>query len=188
MTTVAEVKGQERRAKLRVFIDLGSQSSFVSGELVRAIKPQHLGTERVKVTAFDGPRQSSPMDRYEVHLTMARGKPVAVQALERPVFDLKLPPASADHIAYWSEQQIELAAKPCWSVPSMLIGADKANELLIERCVVDNQAVWKTELGWILSGPGEKVPNKEKTMAVGFVQSQVELLWQIEDSLPVEHG
>ena len=191
MTAVAEVKGQERCAKVRVFIDLGSQSSFVSGELVRAIKPRHLGTERVKVTAFDGPRQTSTMDRYEVHLTTASGRPVAVQALERPGFDLKLPPASADHVAYWSEQQIELADKPCSSVPSdihMLIGADKANELLIERCVVDNQSVWKTELGWILSGPGEKVPKKEKTMAVGFVQSQVELLWQMEEPLPVEHG
>ena len=126
-----------------------------------------------------------------MHLTAASGKPVAVQALERPGFDLKLPPASADHVAYWSEQQIELADKPCRSVPSdihMLIGADKANELLIERCVVDNQSVWKTELGWIISGPGENVPKKEKTMAVGFVQSQVELLWQMEEPLPVEHG
>ena len=42
MTAVAEVKGQERRAKVQVFIDLGSQSSFVSGELVRAIKPDTL--------------------------------------------------------------------------------------------------------------------------------------------------
>ena len=75
---------------MRIFIDLGSQSSFVSGELVRAIKPQHLGTERVKVTAFDGPRQTSTMDHYEVHLTTASGKPVAVQALERRGFDLKL--------------------------------------------------------------------------------------------------
>ena len=72
-----------------------------------------------------------------MHLTTASGKPVAVQALERPGFDLKLPPpppASADRIAYWSEQQIELVDKPCSSVPSyihMLIGADKANELLI---------------------------------------------------------
>ena len=48
--------------------------------------------------------------------------------------------------------------------------------------------MWKTELGWILSGPGEKVPKKEKTMAVVFVQSQVELLWQMEEPLPVEHG
>ena len=59
MTAVAEVEGQGRRAKVRVFIDLGSQSSLVSRELVRAIKPRHLGTERVKVTAFDGPRQTS---------------------------------------------------------------------------------------------------------------------------------
>ena len=48
--------------------------------------------------------------------------------------------------------------------------------------------MWKTELGWILSGPGEKVPKKKKTVAVGFVQSQVELLWQMEEPLPVEHG
>ena len=69
-----------------------------------------------------------------MHLTTVSGKVVAVQALERPGFELKLPPTSADHIAYWSEQQIELVDKPCSSVPSyihMLIGADKANELLI---------------------------------------------------------
>ena len=92
MTAVAAVKGQERRAKVWVFIDLGSQSSFVSRELVRAIKPRHHGTERVRVNPFDGPRQTSTMDRYEVHLTTASGKLVAVQALERPGFDLKLPP------------------------------------------------------------------------------------------------
>ena len=42
ITAVAEVKGQERRAKVRVFTNLGSQSSFVSRELVRAIKPDTL--------------------------------------------------------------------------------------------------------------------------------------------------
>ena len=73
-----------------------------------------------------------------MHLTTVSGKVVAVQALERPGFDLKLPPppppASADHIAYRNEQQIELVDNPCRSVPSyihMIYGADKANELLI---------------------------------------------------------
>ena len=51
MTAVAEIKGT-KRAKVRVFLDQGAQSSFVSTEPVEAIKPPCIGTKKLMVQPF----------------------------------------------------------------------------------------------------------------------------------------
>ena len=51
MTAIAEVKG-EPGAKVRVFLDLGLQASFVSADLVDAIQAEKIKEEEAKVSAF----------------------------------------------------------------------------------------------------------------------------------------
>ena len=51
MTTVAKVAGA-RRGRVRTFLDLRSQASFVSEELVNAVKPRLVRVEDLRVSAF----------------------------------------------------------------------------------------------------------------------------------------
>ena len=52
MTLVAVVRGVDKRARVRVFLDLGSQASFISAKLVSAIQPRLLECKDVSVRTF----------------------------------------------------------------------------------------------------------------------------------------
>ena len=47
MTAVAVVKGPKRKARVRVFLDLGSQASFVSPALVTALNPMRVDCRKI---------------------------------------------------------------------------------------------------------------------------------------------
>ena len=51
MTATAEVRA-ERRAMVRVFLDYGAQTSFVSSALVKAIKVPKVGTTQISLKGF----------------------------------------------------------------------------------------------------------------------------------------
>ena len=78
MTAVAEVKGISWRARVRVFIDLGSQASFVSSALVHAVKPAKVGVERVGITAFASPQVEETLERFEFDLKSVDGKAIKI--------------------------------------------------------------------------------------------------------------
>ena len=52
ITAVAEVKGKTQKARVRVFLDLGSQASFLSSNLAKAMLPSKVGTQAMRVATF----------------------------------------------------------------------------------------------------------------------------------------
>ena len=72
MTAVAEV-AEARRARVRTFLDLGSQASFVSEELVNAVKPRLVRVEYLSVSAFGTAPVVSKSELYELSLKTVDG-------------------------------------------------------------------------------------------------------------------
>ena len=98
MTAVAEVKGERLRAKVRVFLDLRAQTSFVSRELVKAMKPEKLRQEEIILTAFNSAPRREFMDRYDLELTTTCGQSIPITALEKPKLGLEIEPVAAETV------------------------------------------------------------------------------------------
>ena len=190
MTAVAEVKGATRKAKVRVFIDSGSQASFMSSALVKAIQPKRLRSEKVRVTSFGGNADVSVMNKFEVTLTSASGEPLKIAAYERPSLELGNPTHTVpeESVKLWRSRGVELSDQATNNVPEaihLLIGADCANNILLQRCEFEGEHVWKSELGWILCGPVESAVAVVKcsNVSVGVIQSDIQRLWEAEEPI-----
>ena len=82
----------------------------------------------------------------------------------------------------WQQRGFSLSDQPGHGTPKevhLLIGADFCKEFLVEKKVVDENVVWSTELGWMLSGPSPSV-NSEPQVSVSCVAAQVEQLWKLD--------
>jgi len=190
MTAVAETKGETLRAQVRVFVDLGSQSSFVTPSLVQAIRPKKVAEEKVSVKPFGSPSAVSTLRRYELQLKGADGQTLSMEALETDRCDIQIPVTSGDSVVKWRAHGIELADQCHPDVPDeihVLVGADYANSILDEKKEVDGQVVWKTKLGWMLSGPAPGPKPKEKKINAASITAdrrQAES-FTIDTELPV---
>ena len=80
MTAVAEV-AEARRAGVRTFLDLGSQASFVSEELVILSSHGWSGVEDLSVSAFGTAPVVSKSELYELSLKTVDGH--SIQARKR---------------------------------------------------------------------------------------------------------
>ena len=65
----------------------------------------------------------------------------------------------------------------------MLLGADVASQLLLEKHISRGSVAWKTELGWVLSGPQTKTASQHSDKEVEAVVSFV----SAHGSSPDEH-
>ena len=189
MTAVAEVKGERLRAKVRVFLDLGAQTSFVSRELVKAIKPAKLRQEEIILTAFNSAPRRELMDRYALELTTTSGQSIAITALEKPKLRLEIEPVATETVESWRGRGVELSDQASVDVPEeihVLLGADCGHQLVLGKRIVDGEAAWNTELGWMLSGPQQTSTSSPRT-TVAYLSSKVESLWQLEEPVETKH-
>ena len=131
MTAVAEVKGKTRKARVRVFLDLGSQASFLSSNLVKAIMPSKVGTQTMRVATFGAPKPVEEVnDCYEVHLTGISGEQIRIQAYERAELALNIEPVAPEKARFWEAKGLHLGDS-CFGADAdvdkevhLLIGAD----------------------------------------------------------------
>ena len=73
----------------------------------------------------------------------------------------------------------ELSDQPTVDVPDevhIMMGADCASEILLQKCEFEGDYVWRTELGWVLCGqslsvvPGDPAAREPtNAMSVGVV-------------------
>ena len=179
MTGVAEVCGS-KRARVRVFIDPGSQASFISASLASAIRPSCLSTDEVKVTAFGTEPVVRQLERLEVVLT-GTSRAITIRAWKNDDMRMKFPPVAKSTIQQWQASGIELSDQPSEGIPNevhLLIGADHCNEILKEKKVVNGETAWSTEIGWVLCGPTKSsVP--AATVSVGCIE--LDRLWRMEE-------
>ena len=180
MTAVAEIKGS-RRAKVRVFLDQGAQSSFVSTELLEAIKPPCIGTKKLMVQPFGSQPMSMTAKVYRLEINGSTT--VSIEAMEKPDLELAMTRPSTGCRQRWAKRGIELSDQPLEGVPDaihILIGADYADEILIEKHQHGGETAWRSKLGWIMSGPGKDAKMVNGTQ-VGSVQTDLEFLWRLEE-------
>ena len=103
MTAVGEVHGAQLKARVRIFIDPGSQASFVSSALVTAVKPRRVGQSHVRIRAFDSPSVDSSLDVYEIGLTNSKAERLSIRVDEKPCLNLAIKPLSSLLIRKWRE-------------------------------------------------------------------------------------
>ena len=106
MTAVAEIKGT-KRAKVRVFLDQGAQSSFVSTELVEAIKPPCIGTKKLMVQPFGSQPMSMTAKVYRLEINGSTT--VSIEAMEKPDLELAMTRPSTGCRQRWAKRGIELS-------------------------------------------------------------------------------
>ena len=184
MTGVAEVGGA-KKAKVRVFIDPGSQASFVSQALVRAIHPKFVDEQAVRIKGFGSDPTTERMQRFTVSVTGKSGT-IPMDVWQRASLDVVCESVSPAEVESWQQRGFSLSDQPGHGTPKevhLLIGADYCNEFLVEKKVVDENVVWSTELGWMLSGPSPSV-NSEPQVSVSCVAAQVEQLWKLDEVPP----
>ena len=100
-------------------------------------------------------------------------------ALEKNDLNLNIPPVSPVVIERWKNRGVELSENELHDDSrgiELMIGADYINKFLIEKKVVDGEAAWLSNFGWVLSGPtniASSSNSKEKceteTVRVAFV-------------------
>ena len=160
MTAVGEVQGETLRAKVRVFVDLSSQASFVSSALVHAVRPPKVGCHRMTVRSFDAKDVEAEFGLYKIRVTGLEGRTHVVRAYEKPDLDLRIGPVPDACVQRWQSRGVKLSDQENDKVPTephLLVGADAANSLLTQKCQFEGEFVWKSELGWVLSGPGHQL-------------------------------
>ena len=96
----------------------------------------------------------------------------------------------------WSRRGIHLSDQPEEGVSSevhLLVGVDCASGMLIEKQEVDGMTAWKTDIGWVLSGPCAVVQQKARLSSEQRVMacvtastlqhnsSRVQCLWEMEE-------
>ena len=190
MTIVAEVAG-ERRARVRTFIDLGSKASFVSEALVDAIKPKLIKIEDVRVSAFGSSPVVNRMELYKVSLKTADDNAV-VHAWKKEALAVDIEAVPSALVEQWRNEGVDLTDAAKADVDPeihVLLGAEVANDLLLERTVSSRgETAWKTKIGWVLSGKRALQPmeaaarNTSVTYCdVRTIEEQVERLWAVEE-------
>ena len=195
MTTVAEVAGV-RRARVRTFLDLGSQASFVSEDLVNAVKPRLVRVEDLSVSAFGTAPVVSKSEPYELSLKTVDGHSIALQAWKRKNLPVDIEVVPNGLVEQWKAKGVTLTDSPAADVDPgihVLLGADVASDLLVQKVVSERgESAWRTKIGWVLSGKRAPQPHEQlsSTTAVAFcdvktAEEKIERLWAIED-LPVE--
>lgn len=113
-------------AKFRVFIDLGSQASFVSSELVRAVKPRKVGTRMLSMRSFDSSEVAAEYGLFELTITGLEGRVHTVRAYEKPALNLHIEWVPEGQLALWKSQGVALSDQSCVGVPGephVLFGA-----------------------------------------------------------------
>ena len=72
----------------------------------------------------------------------------------------------------------------------LMIGVDYINKFLIEKKVVDGEAAWLSNFGWVLTGPtniasssNSKDRCETETVRVAFVKNCIESLWEMEEPI-----
>ena len=193
MTAVAEIKGS-RRARVRVFLDLGSQATFVSSELVKAIQPKRVGEHTMVLRDFGSRPRKAVFGLYELSVTRVDGQRHIIWAYEKPDLNLGTERVSKDCIKRWESRGVVLSDAHGCDVPDeahLLLGADSANNFLISKCQFEGEFVWQTELGWVLSGPSASPELAQQSglqsVSVSCIRSDiylVERLWQLEEPAP----
>ena len=100
MTGVARVEGRTRNEKVRVFLDLGAEASFVTAALVSAIDAEDVGVEKVEVKPFGAEPTQQAMDKYAITIQGSSAS-IRVRAFLKPTLELDLKCASPQTIAQW---------------------------------------------------------------------------------------
>ena len=180
MTGVAEVQGPSRKASVRIFIDPGAQASFITAPLVNSLQPAHLGSQTVRLKAFDVEPKFEKMDRYRVTIKGAT-KSISVNAWQKKSLGLRFDPLADSTIARWQSQGLQLSddsTKAGSSEVHMLIGADYCNEFLLRKEQINGETAWHTEIGWVLSGPANS-ETKSATVSVSCIE--LDRLWKMEE-------
>ena len=97
MTVVAVVRGVDKRARVRVFLDLGSQASFISAKLVSVIQPRQLERKDVSVRTFGAEQPViQNLERYTVQLQTMTGKTIEVSAWMRDPLGINIGTVSSE--------------------------------------------------------------------------------------------
>ena len=156
MTTLAKVAG-ERRARIRTFIDLWSQASFVPVSLMDAIKPKLVKVEDLRVSAFGSSPIVNRMELYEVSLKRADGKAV-LHAWEKEALAVDIEAVPSAGVEQCKNESVDLLDTAGVDVDPGIhapLAAEVANYLLLERTVsMRGDTVWKTKIGWVFARQG----------------------------------
>ena len=190
MTATAEVRA-ERRAMGRVFLDYGAQTSFVSSASVKAIKMHKVGTTQISLKGFGSAPVVTSTALRRIKLVGNDGREHEITALERSALDLNIPKIPHAVQKLWEERGVMLSDdsdSQTMDAIHVLIGADYVNLFIHEKKVVDGDVAWKTDFGWVLSGPCQTYSEETKLAQpahVAFVQTDIQRLWELEE-MPVK--
>ena len=61
-----------------------------------------------------------------------------------------------------------------------MLGADCVNRFLQEKEEVGGETAWRTEFGWVLSGPRNQNSSINTVIQVANIQTDIETLWELE--------
>ena len=190
MTATAEVRA-ERRSMVRVFLDYGAQTAFVSSALVKAIKVPKVGTTQISLKGFGSAPVVTSTALRRIKLVGNDGREHEITALERSALDLNIPKIPHAVQKLWEERGVMLSDgsdSQTMDAIHVLIGADYVNLFIHEKKVVDGDVAWKTDFGWVLSGPCQTYSEETKLAQpahVAFVQTDIQRLWELEE-MPVK--
>ena len=94
------------------------------------------------------------MECFEFDLKSVDSKAIKIQALLKEELGLNLGVVPREVAMEWSRRGIHLSDQPEEGVSSevhLLLGADCASGMLIEKQEVDSMTTWKTDIGWVLT-------------------------------------
>ena len=128
---IAIAKVSHAKASLvRVFIDPGAQSSYVSPELVKTLGLE-LGSKRKLPEALGCEQRLESFESCQLTIMGLVNQPHVMEALVQPFFDMDMPALSTACVQQWVESRMPFSDQPGELVSEktyVFIGADYCNE------------------------------------------------------------
>ena len=183
MTGIGEVCVQ-KKARVRIFLDPGAQASFVSHALVEGIRPRKAGSGTINIKGFGSDRVQRTLNKFQLTVTGVSGD-IPMEVWEQDSLGVEMEAVDAVVNQHWERHGISLSDR-AGGCPSsdihLLIGADYSNQFLHEKVQIGGATAWRSEIGWILSGPNALGRHSEPDVNVSFVYTHpVERLWEQDD-------
>jgi len=149
MTAAVKAVAGNVELSSRVFLDTGSQASFISSTLVDKLQPKVLGWKRVKLCGFEAAPVTCNLKVVELSLARSDGSLFPMTALVRENWKVSVDSVPQSVVDMWQERGISLCDGPDTGEVELLIGSDYTNQLIHEKVASPSGCAWRTEFGWV---------------------------------------
>ena len=124
------------------------------------------------------------LNKFQITVTGVSGD-IPMEVWEQHSLGVEMEAVDAVVNQHWERHGISLSDR-AGGCPSsdihLLIGTDYSNKFLHEKVQIGGATAWRSEIGWILSGPNALGRHSEPDVNVSFVYTHlVERLWEQDD-------